>query len=127
MIGEVRGGEAWDLLWTLNTGHDGSLSTLHVSSACNALKRCASCVLQARIGLPYAAVQDLLCDVSERLVACRNPRLAVQWARTAQSAWGTPDGVFGAMERSLLVLPKVIASNPPIESMACWALSCNYL
>lgn len=63
VLGEVRGGEAWDLLQALNTGHDGSLSTLHASSAYNALKRCASCVLQSRVGLPYAAVQDLLGDV----------------------------------------------------------------
>ncbi len=63
VLGEVRGGEAWDLLQALNTGHDGSLSTLHASSAYNALKRCASCVLQSGIGLPYLAVQDLLGDV----------------------------------------------------------------
>ena len=63
VLGEVRGGEAWDLLQALNTGHDGSLSTLHASSAYNALKRCASCVLQSGVGLPYAAVQDLLGDV----------------------------------------------------------------
>lgn len=63
VLGEVRGGEAWDLLQALNTGHDGSFSTLHASSAYNALKRCASCVLQSGIGLPYPAVQDLLGDV----------------------------------------------------------------
>ncbi len=63
VVGEVRGGEAWDLLQALNTGHDGSLSTLHASSAYNALKRCASCVLQSGVGLPYVAVQDLLGDV----------------------------------------------------------------
>ena len=63
VVGEVRGGEAWDLLQALNTGHQGSLSTLHANSAYNALKRCASCVLQAGIGLPYGTVQDLLGDV----------------------------------------------------------------
>ena len=63
VLGEVRGGEAWDLLQALNTGHDGSLSTLHASSAGNALKRCTSCVLQAGIGLPWEAVQDLVGDV----------------------------------------------------------------
>lgn len=63
VIGEVRGGEAWDLLQALNTGHDGSLSTLHANSAYNALKRCASCVLQSGIRLPYTAVQDQIGDV----------------------------------------------------------------
>ncbi len=68
VLGEVRGGEGWDLLQALNTGHDGSLSTLHASSAYNALKRCASCVLQSGVGLPYVAVQDLLGDVIDRVV-----------------------------------------------------------
>ena len=63
VVGEVRGGEAWDLLQALNTGHDGSLSTIHASSAYNALKRCASCALQSGVGLPYAAVQDMVGDV----------------------------------------------------------------
>ena len=63
IVGEVRGGEAWDLLQALNTGHSGSLATLHAGSAYGALKRCAACALQAGAGLPYAAVQDLLGDV----------------------------------------------------------------
>ncbi len=63
VVGEVRGGEAWDLVQALNTGHDGSLSTLHASSAENALQRCTSCVLQAGVGLPVEAVQDLVGDV----------------------------------------------------------------
>ena len=63
VLGEVRGGEAWDLLQALNTGHEGSLSTLHANSAHNALKRCASAVLQSGVALPYTAVQDLLGDV----------------------------------------------------------------
>ncbi len=68
VLGEVRGGEAWDLLQALNTGHDGSLSTLHASSAYNALKRCTSCVLQSGIGLPWEAVQDLVGDVVDLVV-----------------------------------------------------------
>ena len=68
VVGEVRGGEAWDLLQALNTGHAGSLSTLHANSAYNALKRCATCALQARIGLPYATIQDLLGDVMDLVI-----------------------------------------------------------
>ncbi len=68
VLGEVRGGEAWDLLQALNTGHDGSLSTLHARSAYSALKRCASCALQCGISLPYAAVQDLVGDVVDLVV-----------------------------------------------------------
>ena len=68
VVGEVRGGEAWDLLQALNTGHRGALSTIHANSAYNALKRCASCVLQSGIKLPYSTVQDLLGDAIDLVV-----------------------------------------------------------
>ena len=58
LLGEVRGGEAFDLLQALNTGHDGSLSTIHASSAEEALSRFTSCVLQSGIQLPYAAIRS---------------------------------------------------------------------
>jgi Flp pilus assembly CpaF family ATPase len=43
-VGEVRGGEAYDLLEALNTGHAGTLSTIHANAAEQALNRFASCV-----------------------------------------------------------------------------------
>src|SRR5207302_11342157 len=43
-VGEVRGGEAFDLLQALNTGHSGSLSTIHANSAAQAISRFATCV-----------------------------------------------------------------------------------
>jgi len=57
LVGEVRGGEAFDLLQALNTGHSGTLSTIHANSAEQALTRFASCVLQSGIDLPYPAVR----------------------------------------------------------------------
>ena len=57
IVGEVRGGEAFDLLQALNTGHGGSLSTIHANSAEQALSRFASCALQSDIELPYQAVR----------------------------------------------------------------------
>jgi pilus assembly protein CpaF len=57
LLGEVRGGEAFDLLQALNTGHSGTLSTIHANSAEQALTRFASCVLQSGIDLPYPAVR----------------------------------------------------------------------
>src|SRR6516225_8514387 len=47
IVGEVRGGEAFDLLQALNTGHSGSISTLHANSARQAIPRFADCVLQS--------------------------------------------------------------------------------
>jgi pilus assembly protein CpaF len=60
IVGEVRGGEAFDLLQTLNTGHSGSLSTIHANSAELALARFASCVLQSGVDLPYTAIRRLI-------------------------------------------------------------------
>jgi len=57
ILGEVRGGEAFDLLQALNTGHAGSLSTIHANSAEQALARFASCVVQSGVELPYQAVR----------------------------------------------------------------------
>jgi pilus assembly protein CpaF len=62
VVGEVRGGEAYDLLQALNTGHSGSLSTIHANSAEQALARLTSCVLQSGVGLPYQAVRHMIAD-----------------------------------------------------------------
>src|SRR5216684_3752537 len=56
VVGEVRGGEAFDLLQALNTGHSGSLCTLHANSARQAVARFADCVLQSGIDLPHRAI-----------------------------------------------------------------------
>ena len=58
ILGEVRGGEAFDLLQALNTGHSGSLSTIHASSAAEAMSRFATCVLMAGIDLPYRVIRQ---------------------------------------------------------------------
>ena len=53
IVGEVRGGEAADLLQALNTGHGGSLTTVHANNARSALSRLASCAMQAEGALPW--------------------------------------------------------------------------
>ena len=62
IVGEVRGGEAFDLLQALNTGHSGTLSTIHANSAEQALARFSSCVVQSGIELPYQAVRYQIAD-----------------------------------------------------------------
>src|ERR1700680_437088 len=57
ILGEIRGGEAFDLLQLLNTGHSGSLSTVHATSAKQGLARFTSCVLQSGVDLPYRAIK----------------------------------------------------------------------
>ena len=68
LVGEVRGGEAFDLLQALNTGHSGSLSTIHANSASHALARFASLTLQSDIHLPYTAVRLNLAETVNLIV-----------------------------------------------------------
>src|SRR3989441_156318 len=60
LVGEVRGSEAFDLLQALNTGHLGSLSTIHANSAEQALTRLAHCVLTANVGLPHRSIREAI-------------------------------------------------------------------
>jgi pilus assembly protein CpaF len=60
LVGEVRGAEAFDLLQALNTGHLGSMSTIHANSAEQALTRLAHCVLTANVGLPHNSTREAI-------------------------------------------------------------------
>lgn len=60
LVGEVRGAEAFDLLQALNTGHLGSLTTIHANSAEQALTRLAHCVLTANVGLPHRSIREAI-------------------------------------------------------------------
>ena len=58
IIGEVRGGEALDMLQAMNTGHDGSLSTIHSNTARDGLARLETMVLMAGMDLPQRAIRE---------------------------------------------------------------------
>src|SRR5262245_61198218 len=60
IVGEVRGAEAFDLLQALNTGHLGSMTTIHSNSAEQALTRLAHCVVSGMVGLPHASVKEAI-------------------------------------------------------------------
>jgi pilus assembly protein CpaF len=68
VVGEVRGGEALDLLQALNTGHEGSLSTVHANSPRDALRRLETLALMADVGLPHSAVRDQVAGAVELVV-----------------------------------------------------------
>jgi pilus assembly protein CpaF len=68
LVGEVRGGEAFDLLQALNTGHSGTLSTIHANAAEQALRRFTWCVLQSGVDLPYPAIRHGLAECLQVLV-----------------------------------------------------------
>jgi len=68
LLGEIRGAEAFDLLQLLNTGHSGTLSTVHANSALQAISRFTSCVLQSNVELPYRAIKSNIADSLNLLV-----------------------------------------------------------
>jgi len=68
IVGEVRGGEALDMLQAMNTGHEGSLSTLHANSPRDALARLETMVLMAGIDLPVRAIREQVASAVDLVV-----------------------------------------------------------
>jgi pilus assembly protein CpaF len=62
IVGEVRGSEAVDMLQAMNTGHDGSLTTVHANSPREALNRLSTMVAMANLGLPEKAIQQQIAN-----------------------------------------------------------------
>jgi pilus assembly protein CpaF len=68
IVGEVRGGEAFDMLQALNTGHDGSLTTVHANGLLEALHRLETLVLLANVQLPIEAIRAQLATSVDAVV-----------------------------------------------------------
>lgn len=68
VVGEVRGGEALDMLQAMNTGHDGSLSTGHANSTKDMLSRLETMVLQGAEGLPLEAIRQQIASAVDIIV-----------------------------------------------------------
>lgn len=62
LLGEVRGGEAFDLLQAVNTGHAGTLSTIHATTGAQALTRLSTCVMMSGVDLPHRAIRSQIAD-----------------------------------------------------------------
>ena len=58
VVGEIRGGEALDMLQAMNTGHEGSMSTIHANSARDSLSRMETCALFSGIEIPLSALRE---------------------------------------------------------------------
>src|SRR5919204_461923 len=68
VVGEVRGPEALDMLQALNTGHDGSLTTVHANAPRDALARIETLALMAGVDLPHSAVRAQVCAAVDVVV-----------------------------------------------------------
>jgi pilus assembly protein CpaF len=101
VVGEVRGGEALDMLAAMTTGHDGSLSTVHAGSPEEAVRRLETLALMAGLGLPHAAIREQVADAID---------LVVHQARL-------PDGT-----RRVVTVAEVVrvASGPGTRELFVW-------
>jgi len=68
VLGEVRGGEALDMMQAMNTGHDGSLSTVHANSARDALARLETMMLMSGVNLPERAMREQISSALDIVV-----------------------------------------------------------
>jgi pilus assembly protein CpaF len=68
VVGEVRGGEALDMLQAMNTGHDGSLTTLHANTPRDALSRLETLVMMAGMDLPLKVVRQQISSAVDLIV-----------------------------------------------------------
>ncbi len=68
VIGECRGGEALDMLQAMNTGHDGSLTTVHANSPKDTISRLETLVLMAGMDLPLTAIRNQICSAINIIV-----------------------------------------------------------
>jgi pilus assembly protein CpaF len=68
IVGEVRGGETLDMLQAMNTGHEGSLATVHANSAGDAVSRLETLASMSELELPFAAIRDQLNNAIDIIV-----------------------------------------------------------
>jgi pilus assembly protein CpaF len=74
ILGEVRGSEAFDMLQAMNTGHDGSLGTLHANTARDALIRLENMVQMGSFGLPIRAIRTQIASAIDLIVQIERMR-----------------------------------------------------
>jgi pilus assembly protein CpaF len=74
IVGEVRGPEALDMLQALNTGHDGSMTTVHANSAPDAIRRIETLALMADVALPHSAVRGQIASALDLVIHLERDR-----------------------------------------------------
>lgn len=94
IVGECRGAEAFDMLHAMNTGHEGSLSTLHANSPREAIHRLETLVLMAELGLPFRAVRDYIASSLDYIVHIERDALGRRLVNRVSSITGMEGDVI---------------------------------
>ncbi|MHB8588227.1 MAG: ATPase, T2SS/T4P/T4SS family [Candidatus Dormibacteraceae bacterium] len=102
LVGEVRGAEALDMLQAMNTGHDGSMSTIHSNSARDALSRLETMVMMASIDIPFEAVRAQIASAVNLIV--HQARMPDGRRKVAQIAEVVGYDANGAILRDVFLL-----------------------
>jgi pilus assembly protein CpaF len=110
IVGEVRGPETLDMLQAMNTGHEGSLTTIHANSPRDALSRLETLVMTAGVELPHRAIREQIASAFDLLVQIQ--RLVDGTRRISHIS-----EVVG-MESDVITLQDIFVATPPGESDA---------
>jgi len=78
IVGEVRGPEAFDMMQAMNTGHNGSMSTVHANSARDALARIENMILMANVNLPTRAIRGQIVSALDLIIQTERMRDGVR-------------------------------------------------
>jgi pilus assembly protein CpaF len=107
IVGEVRGAETLDMLQAMNTGHEGSLTTIHANSPRDALSRLETLVMTAGVELPHRAIREQIASAFDLLVQIT--RLVDGSRRITHVS-----EVLG-MESDVITLQDIFVAKPPDE------------
>jgi pilus assembly protein CpaF len=110
IVGEVRGAETLDMLQAMNTGHEGSLTTIHANSPRDALARLETLVMTAGVELPHRAIREQIASAFDLMVQIQ--RLVDGSRRITHVS-----EVLG-MESDVVTLQDVFLAKPPDENQS---------
>jgi Flp pilus assembly CpaF family ATPase len=98
IVGECRGGEALDMLQAMNTGHDGSMSTIHANNPHECLVRLETLVLQAGQDLPSRAIRETIGSAIHLIVQQSRLRGGIRRIVSVAEITGIKDGEIQTQE-----------------------------
>jgi pilus assembly protein CpaF len=110
IVGEVRGAETLDMLQAMNTGHEGSLTTIHANSPRDALSRVETLVLTGGVELPLRAIREQIASAFDLMIQIS--RLVDGSRRVTHVS-----EVLG-MESEVVTLQDIFVAKPPDEEQA---------
>ena len=119
VIGECRGGETFDMLQAMNTGHDGSLTTLHANSPRDAIARCETMCMMAGMDMPLAVIREQIASAVNLIVQQTRLRDGQRKVSAITEVQGLESGtvvlqdIFVLEEQGMTPEGKVIARLKP--------------